>query len=213
MAILNFKLSIIIPIFNNSIYLKPLLKSLMRQKIGKEDVEVIAVDDGSTQNMEFLDEYIADDFIVVHKKNGGCASARNVGLKLARGEWVAFLDADDAIKDYYLDVIYNDCSRNVDYVTYHWELKNGVDCFCPYSDIIPNYNVWSYIFRKKITEGVWFDENRNAADDFAWLKDLLHEGLSRYDSKESLVIYNMDNYNSLTKRVEREEITEFKKLK
>lgn len=211
MTNLNFKLSIIIPIYNNSEFLKPMLRSLVQQKQEKKknDVQIITVDDGSTEDMRFLDEYFPE-LVVIHKENGGCASARNAGLRIAQGEYVTFLDADDAIEDDYLETVYNDCFRGYDYVTYHWKLDNGMDAGrSPYPHL-PNYNVWSYIFRKAAIDGVWFDENRNAADDWAWLQIAVTPRMTRYDSEKSLVIYNTHNYNSLTKRVERGEISEFK---
>lgn len=208
MESLNFKLSIIIPIYNNSEYLKPLLESLKQQKKNREDIEIIAVDDGSTQDMRFLDNF-AD--VVIHKVNGGCASARNAGLDAARGNYVAFLDADDAVKSNYIDVIYEDATRGYDYVTYWWDLDDGKSGGHRRNDPWrPNYNVWSYLFKKSILEGKRFDERRNAADDWVFVQDVIHTGLSRYDSKQSLVIYNTHNENSLTKRVERGELSEFK---
>ena len=208
MDILNFKLSIIIPIYNNSQYVKPLLNSLVKQKKDKK-VEIIAVDDGSTQDMSFLDTY--NEIIVIHKQNGGCASARNAGLRAARGEYIAFLDADDSIVDNYLDTIYNDAFLGYDYVTYRYMIdRKEIIAGKSKWDWRPNYNCWSYLFKKSITEGKWFDERRNAADDWPWVQSVTNPELKRYDSSAALVIYNTHNYNSLTKRVQRGEISEFK---
>ncbi len=90
------RFTIIIPVYNVVPYLRECLDSVKAQTF--IDWEAICVDDGSTDNSGLiLDEYAAKDtrFKVVHKVNGGVASARNTGLDVASGEWIAFLDADD----------------------------------------------------------------------------------------------------------------------
>lgn len=103
------KLSIIIPIYNVGRFLAPCLDSLEAQSL--EDWEAICVDDGSTDGSgTVLDLYAKEDprFKVIHKANGGVASARNTGLVAARGEWIALLDADDFVSpDLYRNALTN----------------------------------------------------------------------------------------------------------
>lgn len=91
------KVSIIIPVYNASALLGRCLDSVRRQTFA--DYEVIAVDDGSTDDSGLLlDEYARDPRIrVVHQPNRGQGVARNVALRLAQGEYVLMVDADDVI--------------------------------------------------------------------------------------------------------------------
>lgn len=92
-------ISVIIPVYNNSKYLKQCLDSIGRQSYG--DLEIICVDDGSTDGaQDIVDEYaIADKrFVAIHQTNHGESHARNVGLDMATGDYIAFVDCDDWIE-------------------------------------------------------------------------------------------------------------------
>ena len=87
------KLSIIIPVYNVKPFLQRCLNSVRDDLC--DGVEVIVVDDGSTDGSgEICDEY-SEYFKIIHKKNGGVCSARNAGMKVAKGEYIAHLDSDD----------------------------------------------------------------------------------------------------------------------
>ena len=92
-------LSIIVPVYNVEEYLEECLKSIY--KIDEIKYEVILVNDGSKdRSLEIMQEFkslYGDKTIIVDKQNGGLSSARNAGLKLAQGEYVAFIDSDDFI--------------------------------------------------------------------------------------------------------------------
>lgn len=95
--------TIVIPVYNAADYLRGCLDSVLAQTI--TDWEAICVDDGSTDGSgAILDEYAAvdDRFRVVHQNNKGASVARNVGIELARGEWISFIDADDWVSTDYL---------------------------------------------------------------------------------------------------------------
>ena len=97
------KISIIIPMYNVEKYLRRCLDSVQNQTF--KDWQAICIDDGSPDNSgKIAEEYAARDkrFVVVHKKNCGVSAARNDGIKLARGRYIHFMDADDFIdSDYY----------------------------------------------------------------------------------------------------------------
>lgn len=93
------KASIIIPIYNVRSYVKKTIESALNQS--EPDIEVILVDDGSTDGSgEICNEYAEMDrrVVVIHKKNGGLSSARNAGTEVASTEYVMYLDGDDYLR-------------------------------------------------------------------------------------------------------------------
>ncbi len=102
------KVSVIVPVYNVKDYLEKCLDSLANQTL--KDIEIILVDDGSTDGSEKIcDLYAAkyNNFVCIHKKNSGQAEARNVGLDLAKGAWIGFVDADDFVDLNYYEEMYN----------------------------------------------------------------------------------------------------------
>ena len=90
--------SIIVPVYNVEKYINRCIDSILAQTF--TDWECILVVDGSPDKSgEICDEYSARDsrIRVIHKPNGGVSSARNVGINLATGEWITFVDSDDFI--------------------------------------------------------------------------------------------------------------------
>ena len=88
------KISIIVPVFNGSLLIKRCLNSIFNQNID-HILEVIVIDDGSTDNtLELLEDY-PQPLIVLKQANQGPAAARNKGIEEAKGNYLAFLDADD----------------------------------------------------------------------------------------------------------------------
>lgn len=107
-----YKISIIMPIFNTEKYIERSFKSILNQTIDLKDIEVIMVDDCSTDNTRNIVkkyEKKYDNFRgVYHEKNsGGCAVPRNSGLKVANGEYVMFLDPDDEYAPDMCETLYN----------------------------------------------------------------------------------------------------------
>ena len=98
--------SVIIPVYNVEKYLPKCLDSVINQTY--KNLEIILVDDGSPDNSgKICDEYAEKDsrIKVIHKENGGVSSARNVGIKQAKGQYLLFVDSDDYIKDGYFDAV------------------------------------------------------------------------------------------------------------
>lgn len=102
------KVSIIVPIYNVEKYLDRCMDSLLNQTL--KDIEIIMVDDGSPDNCPWMcDEYAKKDsrVKVIHKKNAGLGMARNSGLEIANGEYVAFVDSDDYVDCHMYEALYN----------------------------------------------------------------------------------------------------------
>lgn len=92
------ELSVIIPVYNVELYLDKCIQSML----GRNDLtfEIILIDDGSLDSCpQICDLYAEKDsrVVVVHKSNGGLSDARNTGMKIARGKYILFVDADDWI--------------------------------------------------------------------------------------------------------------------
>lgn len=101
------KVSVIIPVYNVEKYLQECLESAINQTL--RDIEIICVDDGSTDNSPaILDEYARRDsrLRVVHKSNSGYGQTMNIGISLAKGEFISFLESDDSIEITMLEKLY-----------------------------------------------------------------------------------------------------------
>ncbi|MBZ7982168.1 glycosyltransferase [Campylobacter sp. RM12640] len=100
------KVSVLIPIYNNEKYLKECIDSVINQTL--RDIEIILLDDGSTDNSaKMCDEYAMQDkrVKVIHKPNSGYGATINLGLKYAKGEYIGIVESDDYIeKDMYLNL-------------------------------------------------------------------------------------------------------------
>ena len=90
------KVTIVIPVYNTENYLDKCLSSVVNQTFS--DIKVIIVNDGSTDNsLEICKKYAVNDkrITLIDKVNEGVSIARNIGINLAEGEWIYFLDSDD----------------------------------------------------------------------------------------------------------------------
>lgn len=122
-------ISIIVPIYNVEQYLDRCVESLVSQTY--ENIEIILVDDGSLDGCpKKCDEWEQKDsrIIVIHKENGGLSDARNTGIEVAQGEFLAFVDSDDYVAKEYIEILYSSLVRtNSDIVTcnYYYSYTSG----------------------------------------------------------------------------------------
>lgn len=113
------KLSIIIPYYNTQGLTDELLKTLEPQM--KRSVEVIVVDDGSETPFKTDYEWV----MVIRTKRTNPATARNEGLKLAKGEYIQFIDSDDLISDDFVESILGAIKEGTDIIEYSWRSLNS----------------------------------------------------------------------------------------
>nr|WP_321225711.1 glycosyltransferase family 2 protein [uncultured Psychroserpens sp.] len=181
----KIKISVIVPIFRIEKYLPECIDSILEQSF--LNFELILVDDGSPDSCpKICDDYAkTDDRIkVIHKKNGGLLSARKEGLRNASGKYIAFVDGDDWVDKYYLDILFKLAEANsADLVkTGHFrEFDGKIETITPKligvydaddieSHIMPNaiYNgdfcehgistyVWNKLFKRELLESILFD--------------------------------------------------------
>ena len=168
--------SIIIPVYNVAPYLRECLDSVMAQTF--TDWEAICVDDGSTDGSgAILDEYAAKDNRIkaVHQTNGGVSAARNAGLDMAVGEYVAFIDADDMVGLNWLNSLHEAVATHagVDWIrtSFRWLKGDAITTRDPeengyfVGDCVRNEiwrslacrgEPWSNVFRREIVGNVRF---------------------------------------------------------
>ena len=106
------KISAVVPVYNVERYLRECIDSALAQTL--EDIEIICVDDGSTDGCPaILDEYAARDsrVRVIHQPNGGYGKAMNAGLRAARGEYFAVLESDDFIQPDAYEILYRNAKK------------------------------------------------------------------------------------------------------
>ena len=115
---MNPEISVIVPVFNKEKYLKKCIESILNQDI--KNIELILVNDGSSDNSGLIcDSYSKKDsrVKVIHKENQGVSTARNIGIKNAKGKYISFIDSDDWIdKDMYKEILNIFYTQDVDFV-------------------------------------------------------------------------------------------------
>ena len=124
-------ISIVIPMYNSQNCIESCIQSIIKQTYS--DLEIIVVDDGSTDNGKDIVNKLAkqDDRIKYrYKNNGGVSSARNYGIDCAQGEYLCFVDSDDIIIPEYLQALY-EATENT---------KSDI-CMCGYLEIFPNQSI------------------------------------------------------------------------
>lgn len=189
------KVSVIVPIYRIEKYLPQCIESLLTQSF--LDFELILVDDGSPDNCpQICDKYAKADprVKVIHKENGGLVSARKEGLKNATGTYITFVDGDDWVDKFYLDIMFRlaDANKADLVVTGHFrEFDGKIETIKPKNvgiydendlikEILPNaiYNgefcehgistyVWNKLFKKELLDQILF----NVPDDVVMGED------------------------------------------
>jgi glycosyltransferase involved in cell wall biosynthesis len=167
------KVSVIIPVYNMEGYLRECIDSVINQTY--RDIEIICVNDGSTDgSSSILEEYASKDnrIILINKRNGGLSSARNAGLRAAKGRFIIFLDSDDYIE---LDTIecVLDKTENADIVVF------GTNVFG--DAMIDRRAMDEEYYRIKFSGYLELNDNiRNNTDVSAWNKVYRKDIIDKY---------------------------------
>ena len=203
--------SIIIPIYNVEKYIEECFDSILRQ--AATDIEIICVDDGSTDNSgNICDKYAQADnrFIIFHQKNLGVAAARNRGLAISRGKYVAWIDPDDYISDNWYSAIKQSIAfYSFDILVFDYKIiKNGKirekryreksqfidkDIFLRdvAEDVIIQSQLWQKIFKRELFNEILFPENFQCMEDYAVLHKMIEKVESVYYLQECLYFYRV----------------------
>ena len=194
------KLTIIIPYYNGGRYTEELLKQLEPQIT--KDVEVILVDDGS--KIPFKTDY--SWIKVIRQKNAGASAARNTGLDHAKGEYIAFIDADDLISDKYIETILNKAkTEKFDYCYMSWLAFGGWSMNIHLTSIdqqFPPFNlcVWNRVYKRSMIGDIRFNVLKPCAEDAQFIRDVKEEGRKKSFISDYMYFYRSNAADSLTKR-------------
>lgn len=152
-------ISILLAVYQAEKYLKKCLDSILAQTF--RDYEVILVDDGSPDKSgEICDEYARKDnrFKVIHKENGGVASARQCGLDHAQGEYIIYIDPDDWIESDMLETMYHEAKvqdADMVFVDYYWENENNIRYMKEEPKDLNHFTLLEAILNQSITGATW----------------------------------------------------------
>ena len=177
-------LSFIVPIYNAEKYLPECLDSLLNQGIDSSEYEIICINDGSTDNCEQVINYYSSthtNIRKINKPNGGVSSARNLGLEIATGEWVWFVDADDFIQTNILSELKELEKSEIDRVDFlHYCFNNNLNDVevsqKEQNEIVsnnPGQGIWCSLFRRSIIHQyqIQFDVEIDYGEDIVWASE------------------------------------------
>lgn len=215
----EYDLTVIIPCYNCCKYVKEAINSLLEQDYDLQKIEILLINDGSTDNtLQILDTYKSDNIIVINKQNEGVSATRNLGMKLAKGRYILFLDSDDYLSRNSLAAIigFFDAHYNeIDLLTYpmlyfypngrlmeHLRYKNCYTLGTSVYDLDKYYYLIQPTLNVCIKNGLdyKFDTNQSYAEDEKFnIKVLMSKNKIGF-VKEALYYYRRHSESTTSKR-------------
>ena len=194
--------SVIIPVFNAASFLPHAVASIERQ--GYQPLEIIVVDDGSTDNSAEVARSLPSVSRYFHQENQGPSAARNLGIKQAEGEFIAFLDADDKWPagkldlqigrlraEPWLDVVLG----RIQYVALPGAQTTAIE-FETEDQTLTHVHLGSGVYRRPVFERVGlFDEGLRCAEDLDWFMRVREEDVSMVILGEVTLLYQLHSGN------------------
>lgn len=174
--------SVIVPVYNTKEYLEQCLNSLLTQSL--KEIEIIIIDDGSFDGSSIVcDEYAVKDsrISVVHKKNEGLAAARNDGVKLAKSDYIMYVDSDDWVEPEFCEKPFKVAiEKNADIVCFQYYRFSGeeeikkllfpIEGIVSKEDVLTQYWTYTYatsmnkLYRRSLFSGVYYPVGRYSED-------------------------------------------------
>lgn len=206
-------ISLIVPIYNEAPYLARCLDSIANQTVPFD--EVILIDDASTDDSYAIAEDYADKYgwqLIQNEQNLGLGKTRNAGVEMAKSEWIAFLDSDDALFSSACEVMLNaiEAKPKANIIQFdHIRMAQGIKNAKPNDEGIygidnglaglPSffYYVWNKIYKREAIKDRKFN-NLRFGEDEAFNLELLLDGERILCDRGETVIKHFDNANSLT---------------
>lgn len=221
------KVSFILPVYNVEKYLKRCLDTLINQTL--KDIEIICVHDGSKDNsMDILKEYRKnhDNIIILDKENEGAYRARVDGIKLARGEYIGFVDPDDYVSNDYAEKMYLKIKESgsdivccgferIDEITgkiYSREMDQYSKKFIDVSKnpeglLAVNTAVWNKLYRRKLLESIdCFNEITPVILDDCNLLMLIYMKVKTISFIDNILYYYIVRQGGIIKSINNEKI-------
>lgn len=197
----KIKLSIVIPYYETFELTMRLLKGLSVQVNDK--VEIILIDDYCKKEFHNMKDELKkwNVNLIEHKENKGVAGARNKGIEVANGKYIAFIDSDDMVMPNYIESLLKLIDEHdEDVMVFNWMDINT-------NQIVRhpcNPSVWKAIYKKEIIPR--FEECYKTREDYFFNEELDKGNFTRYYYDKVLYIYNSGRENSLTDRSQKGEI-------
>jgi len=210
------KISIIVPVFNTADYIQDCLRCLLNQTY--TNIEIIVIDDGSYDGTgEILDNFekLDNRLIVTHQKKSGVSLARNAGIKISKGDYICFVDADDLCTADMIEYLVK-ISDNADVVSCEYALQKSRDI----SDIENNkiesiesisgkkgieymlYQIYidngpcAKLYSRRIASGICFPENITIGEDFIFNYEVFKKAKNIIISNQKKYIYFQNPKNT-----------------
>lgn len=212
------KLSVILPVYNSAKYLDKCIKSILNQTL--KEMEIIIINDGSTDNsLDIIKSYgLKDDRIkIVNQDNKGVSASRNIGIKLATGDYIINIDSDDWVEEHYFEDIYNFASNKkldilvtdihvegsgIDYIQKDLNISderiiNGKE----YLEVFFKNNLygftWNKLIRRELYDGILYREDLTMCEDVYLIVQIIKK--AKYVGKINYAYYHyIQNNTSIT---------------
>ena len=201
------KISIIIPAYNAEKYINECIDSILKNsKESLNQTEIIVINDGSTdRTLKKLEKYKENNIIHVYTtKNQGVSAARNYGIKLAKGDWITFIDADDKVTEGFVDQNINELNNSALLKTtistnnYNNQIKDKTTISIQHLLSKLTYGempafIPSYFFKKDIVKQIHFNKNIHFMEDSLFLIEYLNKTKEKYNVETNLASYLYNN--------------------
>ena len=228
-------ISVIVPIYNAEDFLGRCIESILNQTY--KDYELILINDGSTDNSKNICESIISKnpdkrIILINKENGGSASARNVGLRRAIGDFISFVDADDYVSESFLermmdlqhdfnaDVVQcnHETGSNTQFIFddmdkghYCISREEAFDRFCYRKTYLSAVVLWNKLIKKELFNNLTFVEGKSIDDEYICL-ELLKRCTVFVLSNERLYYYFQSQNSQMRSRYSIKKAKDFYEL-
>lgn len=156
-------ISVIIPVYNQELFLGRCLRSILSQSINREDFEIIVIDDGSKDgSLKIIQSFGNEIILIKNKKNKGLPYSINRGIKKSSGKYIVRLDSDDYVNKNFLLIlkIFLDENLNYDAVSCDYYLVNNKEKFLSRQNCLERSIGCGIMFRAKHLKKIGlYDEN------------------------------------------------------